>query len=108
MVKTKRYQKKHWLRGLTIFKLNMAFAVLWLVSCAAYLAILNDMTANGYKIKRIENRLAKIEAENKDLNLNLSGKQSIERIIAETKNLGMTDSGSVIYLEMPSTVVVKR
>lgn len=108
MVKIKRYQKKHWLRGFSVFKLNVAFVVLWLVACAAYLAILNDMTANGYKMKKVEGQLMKLEAENKSLSLSLSNKQSMERVMVEMKSLGMTDSGSVTYLEMPSTVVVKR
>lgn len=93
---------------MTVFKLNAAFVVLWLAACAMYLAVLNDMTAKGYKAKKIENRLAKIEAENKDLSINLSQKQSMERVMAEMKSLGMTDSGSITYLEMPSTAVVKR
>lgn len=108
MAKIKRYQKKHWSRGFSVFKLNVAFAVLWLVACAAYLAILNDMTANGYKMKKVENELTQLEDQNKNLSLTLSNKQSMARVMAETKSLGMTDSGAVTYLEMPSTVMVKR
>jgi hypothetical protein len=108
MIKSNKYQKKHWLRRLSVLKLNVVFVILWLAVAAGYLAVLNDMTANGYKMKKIESRLAGLGAENKDLGLNLSNKQSMERVMADVKGLGMTDSGSVTYLTMPSTVMVKK
>lgn len=84
------------------------FAVLWLVIAVAYLAILNDITTDGYRMKKIESRLWELENENKNLTLNIADKQSMEGVAAKIKGLGMVDAGSVIYLTAPQTAVVRK
>lgn len=91
-----------------IFKLNAFLAISCLFIIVAYLAILNNITANGYEMKKIEDNLLKLKSENKNLSLDLSGKQSIEGVMAKVKDMNMVDAGSVTYLTMPSTVVVKK
>lgn len=108
MLKANKYQKKYSRKKVPVFKLNAFLAVLWLFAIIAYLAILNNITVNGYKMKKIESRLIKLEAENKDLGLNFSNKQSMERVMTEMKSLGMIDSGSTTYLMMPSTAIVRK
>jgi len=108
MVRSNKYQKKHWYRKLPIFRLNLFLAISWLFAIVAYLAILNNIAVNGYKMKKVEDGLSKLESENKNLTLGLSEKQSIEDVMAKVKSLDMVDAGSVTYLEMPSTAMVKK
>lgn len=91
-----------------IFKLNAFLAVLWLFTVVAYLAVLNNITVNGYKMKKIEDNLIKLESENKNLSLDLSDRQSVEEVMVKVRDMNMVDVGSVTYLEMPSTAVVKK
>ncbi len=91
-----------------IFKLNALLVVFWIVICAAYLAVLNDITVNGYRMKKVEDNLLKLRSENNNLSFDISDKQSIEGVAAKVKDMDMEDAGSVIYLDMPVTAVVKK
>lgn len=91
-----------------IFKLNAFLAVSWFLAIVAYLAILNNITVNGYKIKKINDEVLKLENENKSLALGLSDKQSIRGVMAKIKTMNMVDAGTVSYLDMPQTAVAKK
>lgn len=90
------------------FKLNALLAISWLFAIVAYLAILNNIAVNGYQMKKIQDGLSQLETENKRMTLDLSDKQSIEGVMARVKDMKMVDAGSVTYLNMPSTVMVKK
>lgn len=105
--KINKYQK-HNRKKLPVLKLNIIFGVLWLVISTAYLATLNDIIAKGYKMKKIESQLLELENKNKNLTLNVAGKQSMEGVAARIKDLGMVDAGSVMYLTAPQTAVVRK
>jgi hypothetical protein len=108
MVKRNKYQKKYSRKKMPIFRLNVFLAAMCFVAIVAYLAILNNITVNGYRIKKVEDNLSKLKNENKNLSLGLSDKQSIEGVMAKVKDMDMVDAGSVTYLNMPSTVMVKK
>lgn len=91
-----------------IFKLNAFLAISWFFAIVAYLAILNNITVNGYKMKKVGDNLSKLQSENKNLSLGLSDKQSIEGVMAKVKDMNMVDAGSVTYLEMQSTGMAKK
>lgn len=91
-----------------VFKLNVVLASLFLISCAAYLAVLNDMAVKGYRLKKIENKVSQVESENKALSLDLAGRQSMEQVLAEARSLGMVDAGSVLYVKGGETAVAKK
>ena len=108
MLKARKYQKKYSRKKLPIFKVNVFLAAMCFVAIVAYLAVLNNITVNGYKIKKVEDNLSKLQSENKNLSLDLSDKQSIEGVMAKVKDMEMVDAGSVTYLEMQSTGMAKK
>ncbi len=103
-----RTGKKYSRKKMPVFKLNVFLASVCFVAIAAYLAVLNNINVNGYKMKKVEDNLSKLQSENKNLSLGLSDKQSIEGVMAKVKDMEMVDAGSVTYLEMPSTAMVKK
>ncbi|MFH1193633.1 MAG: hypothetical protein V1661_01415 [bacterium] len=101
-------RKKYWWQKFSVFKINAALFVLWIVACAAYVAILNDMAVKSYQTKKLNKQLSELTNGNKDLSLSLSDKQSMETISEKIKSLGMVDAGSVKYVSMPPAVMVKK
>jgi len=115
MIKTKRHTKtqrtgrrKNWWQKLSVFKINVLLLVLWLVACGVYVATLNDITAKGYKTKKIEQQLMDLTSGNQNLNLSLSDKQSMEMVVEKAKSMGMVEAESVKYVNMPFAAVAKK
>jgi cell division protein FtsL len=100
--------KKYWWNKFSIFKINAALLVLWIIAVAAYVAILNDMTVKSYQTKKLNKQLSDLTSGNKDLGLSLSDKQSMETISEKIKSLGMVEAGSVKYVSVPPAVMVKK
>jgi len=107
-MKLRNTRRKYWWQSVSVFKVNVLLLALWILACIVYVATLNDMTVKGYKTKKLQNQLLELTSGNKDLNLSLSDKQSMEMITEKVKALGMVPSNSVKYVTMPSTAVVKK
>jgi len=75
---------------------------------AGYLFVLNSTTADGYKLKKIEKQVDGLKDENRDLTLELSGKQSMENVKKRVDRLGMVEVGKFDYVSMQSSAVAKR
>ena len=94
---------KHQRRGLGVlgnFTMAVSFAVGLLVigSGIYYLNILNNKARVGYEMAEMENKLAKIEDANKNLEIEISSLRQVERIQAAAEKLGMGTTGKTEYL----------
>ena len=101
-------RKKHWRQGLSVFKVNAAFLVLWVIACVAYVATMNDMTAKSHQAKKLNKQISELTSGNKDLRLSLSDKQSMETVSEKIKSLGMVEADSVKYVTMPPAAMVRK
>lgn len=101
-------RKRYWWRKFSVFKINAALFVFWIIACAAYVAILNDMAVKSYQTKKLNQKLSDLTNGSQDLGISLSDKQSMETISEKIKSLGMVEAGSVKYVAMPAAVMVKK
>lgn len=108
MIRTKKIKTKYWWQRVSIFKTNVGFCILWIVACAAYVAILNNITVSGYKIKKLEKQIAASANGNNNLRLSLSDKQSMGMVMEKAKSLGMVSADSIKYVSMPSAMVAVK
>ncbi|MFC1612428.1 hypothetical protein ACFL29_01095 [Patescibacteria group bacterium] len=104
----KSARKKSWWDKLSVSRFNVVAAVLVFAMIVCNLVALNSITANGYKLKKIESQILELNNENQNLSLDLSDKQSIEEVIARAGDLGMVEAGHVSYITAPSTAVAKK
>ncbi len=91
-----------------IFKLNIFCCILLFGIIAAYLAVLNSTTANGYKLKKIEQQFLNVREENKNLTLEVSDKQSMEKVRERVGQIGMVETNKFDYVSMQPSEVAKR
>ncbi|MFA5188092.1 MAG: hypothetical protein WC460_01875 [Patescibacteria group bacterium] len=76
-----------------------------LVTCACYLWQTNSLATKGYKIKELEDKVADLRKENKDLQLGITELRSTDRIAKEVENLQMVSVARIEYLQADGTAV---
>ena len=99
-------RKKHKL--MPIFRLNIFAVILVFAFLVGNLVMLNTITTNGYKIKKIENQILELKDTNQQLSLDLSDKQSIENVLAKLGHLDMVESKNVSFITMQSVAVARK
>lgn len=101
-------RKKNWWDKVSLARFNIVIAVLIFAMLVCNLIALNAITANGYKLKRIESHILELNNENQNLSLSLSNKQSIEEVMARAGDLGMIDANRVSFITALGTAVARK
>lgn len=72
-----------------------AFIAINLVLAFFYLTQTNQTATAGYQIKGLEKELARLEDENKKLNLDYIRLQSMDKIVSGVKNLNLVPADNI-------------
>ena len=83
-------------------KLNIALILSIVLLGFGYLFQINALGTTGYQIKKVEKQIQALQQEQKNLQLDASDLQSIERVQAEAVKLNFVPSGNVTYLKDPN------
>jgi|WetSurMetagenome_2_1015567.scaffolds.fasta_scaffold1597084_1 hypothetical protein len=81
---------------ITVSKTAMAAVIaLNLVLAFFYLTQTNQTATSGYQIKGLEKELARLEDENKKLNLDYIRLQSMDKIVSGVKNMNLVPADNI-------------
>jgi len=69
---------------------------------------MNFATSKGYEIKKLEQAVVKMRAENAKLSIGVATEQSMDTQSAKINMMGMVDVGTVEYVMPPGPVAVAR
>jgi len=83
-------------------KLNIALILSIVLLGFGYLFQINALGTTGYQIKKVEKQIQALQQEQKNLQLDASDLQSIERVQAEAVKLNFVPSENVTYLKDPN------
>lgn len=64
-----------------------------------YLFIINSLGTKGYEIRKVEQRIANLEAQKNSLQLDASDLQSIDKIQSHAEKLNLVPSTNVTYIK---------
>ena len=92
---------------ISIKALNLIIFSLIVVIGVSYLVQINGLATKGYKIKDLESRIAELNQEKADLELDALSLQSIGAVKDKVEGLGMVAIGETDYL-IPTPVAVAR
>lgn len=86
-------------KQLNVFKWNIALLGLITLMGITYLFIVNSLSTAGFKIRNLEQQVAKLEEENKHLQILSSDLGSIDKIQETAKQLNFVPVTNVSYLK---------
>ena len=81
------------------FQLNLILLSLILVLGLSYLFMVNSLGTKGYEIRKLDQQVRAIEAEQKNLQVEASDLESINHIQSQAQKLNFVPSTSVTYLK---------
>jgi hypothetical protein len=82
-------------------------AFLTIVAGRFYLYQVNDLATKGYEIRDIENRIAQLEKDGKNLQIKEVELRSMYNLEKATQDLNLVNAQNVSYLEMDNSVAMK-
>ena len=83
----------------TVQRLNLAILAAILILGLVYLFVINSMGTKGFAIKKLEQQLNQLEAEQKTLQIQSSDLQSINKLGAEAQKLNFVPTTNVTYIK---------
>ncbi len=72
-----------------------------------YIIQINSITAGGYTIQKYKSEISRLQSEYKNLELNLSGVQSLNFLEQRAENLNMIKTEKVEYVSLISEVAAR-
>jgi hypothetical protein len=81
------------------YRLNLAILVSSMILGLVYLFTVNTLGTKGYEIKKFEAQVRLLEDDQKNLQLQASDLQSINRIETEAQKLNFVPNSNVTYLK---------
>lgn len=100
-IKTSDYIRKPKSSTATL-KINLALLVAIVLIGVSYLFQVNALGTKGYQIRQLEVKLDQLQAEQKNLKVQSSSLQSINRIEEEANKLNFVPAGNVTYIKDPN------
>lgn len=87
---------------------NAGLLALAFLTLVFYLATMNSITTQGYKMKELDKKISGLEEEGKTLNLSLAERQSMENVLSATERLGLVPAGKIQYVKSVDTTMAKK
>lgn len=81
-----------------IRNLNVLLLIATIAMFMGYLAMNNQSAANGFTIRDIERKIADLEEQRRQLDLDVLGRQSMSNVESQVKNLGFVPVSNVDFL----------
>ncbi len=85
--------------SVSVYRLNLAIIASGMILGLVYLFAVNSMGTKGYEIRKLEQQVRTLEADQKIMQLQVSDLQSINRIQTEAKTLNLVPTTNVTYLK---------
>ena len=85
--------------SISTYRLNLAIIASTMILGLVYLFVINGLGTKGYQIRKLEEQVRAIENDQKNLQLQASDLQSINRIEAAAKQLNFVPNSNVTYLK---------
>ena len=73
-----------------------------------YLLQTNGVVSQTYKLREQKDRVKELETKNQALRIQTANLQSPKNLEEIAKELGMTESGKIVYLKEEGTVAMKK
>ncbi|MBU4421997.1 hypothetical protein L6259_01330 [Candidatus Parcubacteria bacterium] len=93
---------------LPVFRFNIFAVALALVFLIGNLVIINSITENGYKMKKMKEDLMDLKNKKQELSLEISERQSMENVLSKVEDLGLVKADKIEYIEGSASAMVKR
>ncbi len=93
------FTKKKTKTSVSTYRFNLAIITATAILGLGYLVIVNNLGTKGYEIRKLEQSIRSLEADQKGLQLQVSDLQSINRIQAEVEQLNFVPVKNVTYLK---------
>ncbi|HFC76874.1 MAG TPA: hypothetical protein ENJ27_01450 [Candidatus Moranbacteria bacterium] len=87
---------KEYKNGFT--KIKFLIITIAIASCAGYLCIINIGAVKGYEIRKVENKIAELKKENKQLQIEEAELSSFYNIKKEVGSLNMVEAKEIVYI----------
>jgi cell division protein FtsL len=81
------------------YRLNLAILASTVLLGLVYLSVINSLGTKGYEIKKLDGQVRLLQDDQKNLQLQASDLQSINRIESEAQKLNFVPNNNVTYLK---------
>lgn len=95
----KNSHKRYVLPKFDLKTINIVIIALIVIFGIGYLVQVNGLATKGYRIKDLEKRIADLQQEKSDLELNALSLQSVVRVKEKLADLNMVGAGNSEYLQ---------
>ena len=93
--------------GLSLVSTCFLLVLLVLSAGAFYLYQVNDLATKGYEMKEVENRIADLEKQSKNMEIKEVELRSMYNIEKSTGDLNLVSAQNISYVEMNGPVAMK-
>ncbi|OGZ37307.1 MAG: hypothetical protein A3D38_00080 [Candidatus Portnoybacteria bacterium RIFCSPHIGHO2_02_FULL_40_23] len=105
-IKPQQINRRKSNRGTAI--LSLLIIVSLFITGSIYLLQTNGVVSETYKLREEKNHLKELRAESQTLQIQAANLQSPANLETIAKELGMTESGKIIYLKEEGTMAMKK
>ena len=84
---------------ISVYRLNLAILASIVLLGLMYLFVVNSLGTKGYEIRKLEEQIRLLQADQKNLQMQSSDLQSIGRIETEVSKLNFVPATNVTYLK---------
>ncbi|PIR66826.1 MAG: hypothetical protein COU51_01905 [Parcubacteria group bacterium CG10_big_fil_rev_8_21_14_0_10_36_14] len=91
-----------------VFRFNIFAVMLAFVFLVGNIVIINNITENGYKMKKMKEDLMELKSQKQELSLKISERQSMENIMEKVEDMGLVKAEKIEYIKASASAVVKR
>ena len=91
--------KKKTKTSASTYRLNLAILTSSIILGLVYLFVVNSLGTKGYEIKKLDQQVQQLETNQKNLQLQASDLQSINRIQTEAQKLNFIPNSNITYLK---------
>lgn len=94
--------------SLNYFSLNIIFLSLIIILFVSYISLVNNTSAKGFALDGLQDQLASIQEQNRQLDLQVHSLQSMEHIKTVSQNFTFEDVKDPEYLSGQSAVALNE
>lgn len=94
--------------NLPVFRFNIIFVMLAFIFLVGNIVVMNNITENGYKMKKMKEDLMELKSKKQELSLDISERQTMENILEKVEDLGLVRAEKIEYIKASGETVVKR
>ncbi|MFA6027981.1 MAG: hypothetical protein WC752_03570 [Patescibacteria group bacterium] len=108
--KTAAPKAQHWYNRISLnyFVLNIAFVAIIIALFVSYIGLVNDTSADGFALDQLQDQLAAVSSQNKQLDLHVQSLQSMDNIKQVSENFTLEPVTDAEYLSGKPSVALSE